>query len=293
MTADHLLPANATPLEQALSLATDALSRLAMPADAIRQFKTNPAEALLPWLVWEYGLEDFARAVPDLRALLSTGVQLQRLRGTPEGLRRALALLGLARITIVEGLPEAVHEARTRRDRSQRYGQTARWAQFQVHIDLGNDAGWAGVLPEQVRALVHAMRPARAHLAGIVVRARLRHRAGAPREAPPAWHIGCTLVSHRPGIRDGRILRERRQTVRRDGHTCYDARTLRTPPWTGRRFAAPAMWQAPPRRLYWQPGLTPPRVAVRHGRLRFDGTHRRNAFLAYDDGPTMTCEPLP
>ena len=36
MTADHLLPANATPLEQALSLATDPLSRLALPADAIR-----------------------------------------------------------------------------------------------------------------------------------------------------------------------------------------------------------------------------------------------------------------
>lgn len=293
MTADHLLPANATPLEQALSLATDSLSRLALPADAIRPFKADPAEALLPWLVWEYGVEDFALAVPDLRALLSTGVQLQRLRGTPEGLRRALALLGLARITIVEGLPEAVHDARTRRDRSQRYGQTARWAQFQVHIDLGNDAGWAGVLPDQVRALVHAMRPARAHLAGLVVRARLRHRASSQREAQPAWHIGCMLASHRPGIRDGRFRRERRQPLRRDGHIRYDARTLRTPPWTGRRFAVPTRLQALPLRLYWQPVLTPARGALRHGRLRFDGAQRRNAFLAYDDGPTMTCEPLP
>ena len=52
MTSEHLLPSNATPLEQALSLATDALSRLALPTDAIRQFKTDPSDPLLPWLIW-------------------------------------------------------------------------------------------------------------------------------------------------------------------------------------------------------------------------------------------------
>ena len=33
MTPNHLLPTNATPLEQALSLSTDALTRLAQPTD--------------------------------------------------------------------------------------------------------------------------------------------------------------------------------------------------------------------------------------------------------------------
>ena len=72
MTSDHLLPANATRLEQALSLATDSLSRLALPTDAIRQFKTDPSDPLLPWLIWEYGLGEL------LPTCLSQGRRLPR-----------------------------------------------------------------------------------------------------------------------------------------------------------------------------------------------------------------------
>ncbi len=64
MTADHLLPANATPLEQALSLSTDSLSRLALPADAFRQFKTDPTDLLLPCRIWEYGVGDWLPYLP-------------------------------------------------------------------------------------------------------------------------------------------------------------------------------------------------------------------------------------
>lgn len=109
MTADHLLPANATALEQALSLATDSLSRLAMPADAIRPFKTDPADALLPWLIWEYGLGELLPYLPDPRRAIAEGILWQRLRGTPAALTTALSWIGLG--ATVEQEPPGVHFA--------------------------------------------------------------------------------------------------------------------------------------------------------------------------------------
>ena len=86
MTSEHLLPANATPLEQALSLTTDSLSRLALPTDAIRQFKTDPSDPLLPWLIWEYGLGELLPYLPEPRQAIAEGILWQRLRGTPAAL---------------------------------------------------------------------------------------------------------------------------------------------------------------------------------------------------------------
>ena len=52
----HLLPPNASRLERAVSLTTDPLSHLGPASEALIDFKTHPADALLPWLIWEYGL---------------------------------------------------------------------------------------------------------------------------------------------------------------------------------------------------------------------------------------------
>ena len=110
MTADHLLPANATPLEQALSLSTDALSRLALPADAIRQFKTDPTDPLLPWLIWEYGLGELLPYLPEPRQAIAEGILWQRLRGTPAALSTALSWIGMS--ASVEQEPPGVHVRR-------------------------------------------------------------------------------------------------------------------------------------------------------------------------------------
>ena len=109
MTPDHLLPANATPLEQALSRATDAHTRLALPVDAIRQFKTDPADALLPWLIWEYGLGELLPYLPDPRRAIASGILWQRLRGTPAALSTALAWIGMS--ATLEQEPPGVHFA--------------------------------------------------------------------------------------------------------------------------------------------------------------------------------------
>lgn len=109
MTPNHLLPANATPLEQALSLATDTLTRLALPEDAIRQFKTDPSDPLLPWLIWEYGLGELLPYLPEPRRAIAEGILWQRLRGTPAALSTALSWIGMS--ATVEQEPPGVHFA--------------------------------------------------------------------------------------------------------------------------------------------------------------------------------------
>ena len=59
---DPLLPTNATVLERALSVSTDLLTRLAGEAEALAGFKTDPADSLLPWLIWEYGLGELPKS---------------------------------------------------------------------------------------------------------------------------------------------------------------------------------------------------------------------------------------
>ena len=117
MTSEHLLPANATPLEQALSLATDPLSRLALPVDAIRQFKTDPSDPLLPWLIWEYGLGELLPYLPEPRQAIAEGILWQRLRGTPAALTTALAWIGAS--ATIEQEPPGVHFAEFQLDPGQ------------------------------------------------------------------------------------------------------------------------------------------------------------------------------
>ena len=117
MTSEHLLPVNATPLEQALSLTTDSLARLALPADAIRQFKVAPTDPLLPWLIWEYGLGELLPYLPEPRRAIAEGILWQRLRGTPAALTTALAWIGAS--ATIEQEPPGVHFAEFQLDPGQ------------------------------------------------------------------------------------------------------------------------------------------------------------------------------
>lgn len=92
--AYDLLPSNATALERAFSLAMDGSERLSPAIDRLRTDKrlTIP-DALLPFLVYEYGLGEASPYVPDLRRLLVTGIDWQRVRGSPVALDYALRWL--------------------------------------------------------------------------------------------------------------------------------------------------------------------------------------------------------
>lgn len=86
-----LLPPNAGAQEAALSEVT----QYSCVPDGLHGFKFAPTDAILPWLIWEYGLGDIAQWVKDPKQLLEEGVAFQRLRGTPKALQIAMGWMNL------------------------------------------------------------------------------------------------------------------------------------------------------------------------------------------------------
>lgn len=122
MTRPSLLPANATPIEDALSLATDMIPRVKDPIDAMRGIKyVNTPPSLLPFLIYEYGLQELTPYVPNLYALIREGIAWQRVRGTPAALSRGLSWIDYE---------AELEEAPIRRKR---------WHLFQLHLDRVRD----------------------------------------------------------------------------------------------------------------------------------------------------------
>jgi hypothetical protein len=109
MTQEYLLPSNASALERSLSLTLDPAARLVPATDALRSFKTMPGDALLPWLIWEYGLGEVLPYLPEPRRAIAEGILWQRLRGTPAALTTALVWIGAT--ATVEQEPHGVHFA--------------------------------------------------------------------------------------------------------------------------------------------------------------------------------------
>ncbi|SHO57766.1 phage tail protein [Vibrio quintilis] len=100
-----LLPVNASRLQYDLETANRLHDDINLAVQQLKTFKQEPADNLLYWLIWEYGLEDVLLYVPDLRKVIKEGLIWQRLRGTPESLKIALGWIGMDDITIEENRP--------------------------------------------------------------------------------------------------------------------------------------------------------------------------------------------
>ena len=97
MTAEHLLPPNATAPEIAMSLATDLIPEVEASITEMRAAKlVSPAPSLLPFLIFEYGLNELSPYVPNLFDLIEEGIRWQRVRGTPDALDKGLGFVGYA-----------------------------------------------------------------------------------------------------------------------------------------------------------------------------------------------------
>lgn len=122
ITHTPLLPGNATPWERLMAEQGDPLALLGGDYDSIRAADQVPPPAVLPYLVWEYGLGELSPYLPNLYDLIREGVQWQRVRGTPDAIDRGLRWLGYA---------GALEEAPAWR----RW-----WNEFQLHLDRVRDA---------------------------------------------------------------------------------------------------------------------------------------------------------
>lgn len=143
MTED-LLPSNATAFERAASLSIDVLPKVNAGVASMRTAKlVSIPDSFLPFLIFEYGLGPVSAYVTDARVLIETGIDWQRVRGTPEAVDRALDWIGYA---------GNLEEARVTR---------RRWNLFQLALDRLRDAETPDL--DQIEALVGLSVPVRSH----------------------------------------------------------------------------------------------------------------------------------
>jgi phage tail P2-like protein len=90
-----LLPANATPLERALSEAIARLSDVVVPIRDLWSPEDCPAE-LLPWLAWALSVDHWEASwtEPHKRAVIQAAIAVHRHKGTPFAVESLLQALG-------------------------------------------------------------------------------------------------------------------------------------------------------------------------------------------------------
>lgn len=135
-----LLPGNATMLETAFSEALDRTPELSPGVVELRGFKFHPIDAIVPYLVAEYGLSNIEDFVKDPRQLISEGLVWQHLIGTAAAIHRALRWIQ--------------HDG----DIEEAPFDDAKWWQFQIHLPF-EVRNTAFVRP--MAALVRASKPLR------------------------------------------------------------------------------------------------------------------------------------
>lgn len=168
----HLLPPNASRLERAVSLTADSLSHLGPASEALIDFKTHPADALLPWLIWEYGLGELLPYLPEPRRAIAEGIRWQRLRGTPAALTTALSWIG-ATATVEQETP-GIHFAEF---------------QFDPGLVLDSDTAIANLI-----AIARLSAPARSRLS------RIYHGYDLRRLVLDESRLGEALLSDHSGV---------------------------------------------------------------------------------------------
>ncbi|MGR3199460.1 MAG: phage tail protein I [Paracoccus sp. (in: a-proteobacteria)] len=98
-----LLPANATRLERAVSLAGDRARLIETPSDRMWDPERMPVE-LLPWLAWALSVDDWDPAWSEdrKRELIAGSIALHRIKGTRRSVETALEMQGYGTARIVE-----------------------------------------------------------------------------------------------------------------------------------------------------------------------------------------------
>lgn len=105
-----LLPPNATPWERLIEQCMAAPESVWQASLKVGDVKSDLLDETLPFLVYEYGLDQVAQWVPDLRRLLADGRRWQRIRGTPRAIEIALAWIDETPRRIEEHSAERWHD---------------------------------------------------------------------------------------------------------------------------------------------------------------------------------------
>lgn len=132
----------------------------------------NPATCplpLLPWLAWALDAADFDPTDPEetQRRAVGEAILIHRERGTPAGVRRALAASGFGTATIYERYGVNILDGSLTLDGGWTLTPADHWAEYRVVLDRPIALAQA----DRVRAIIARGAPAHAHLKTLDFRA--------------------------------------------------------------------------------------------------------------------------
>ncbi len=99
---DTLLPPNSTPLERALEETQARIGEIPVPIPTVWRWDECPEE-LLPWLAWALSVDFWSDEWPTekKREIIRNSIELHRLKGTLEGIRRYLDFAGISLVRAI------------------------------------------------------------------------------------------------------------------------------------------------------------------------------------------------
>ncbi len=102
-----MLPANAGKVLKAIDQVSGPSADITQALTELPGFKYQSSDVMLPYLVWEYGLENLLPYLSDARLALQEGVRWQRIIGTPQAVNLAMGWLGYQHSQIESEVPGA------------------------------------------------------------------------------------------------------------------------------------------------------------------------------------------
>ncbi|CAN7594327.1 phage tail protein I [Variovorax paradoxus] len=180
-----LLPSNASVLERAVAAADARISDTPTPLRDVWNPYTCPAN-LLPWLAFAYAVDEWDEtwSTDIKREVIAQALEVKRTKGTPGGVQRALAAVGL---------PARVQE----------WFQQAPFGApytFRVHVEA-EQVGFTAAQIAQLRRVVHQYKNTRSHLDGVEITVRT---TGGPRPASIALAgVDARVSDGTPAYDDG------------------------------------------------------------------------------------------
>lgn len=180
-----LLPSNASALERAVAAADARISATPTPLRDVWNPLTCPAN-LLPWLAFAYAVDEWDETwnTETKRQVIAQALEVKRTKGTPGGVQRALAAVGLP-ARVQEWFQQAPHGAPYT---------------FRVHVEA-EQVGFAASQIAQLRRVIHQYKNTRSHLDGVDITVKT---TGGPRPASAALSgIDARVSDGTPAYQDG------------------------------------------------------------------------------------------
>lgn len=156
-----LLPSNGTELERAIEAVIAAMLAIDVPIDRLWSPALCPAP-VLPYLAWALSVDewDVTWSEGRMREVVAAAIEIQRHKGTPWSVRRALEVLGYGTATVIERTEAARYDGTISYDGTHTYAPSDHWAEYRIVMDRPITLDQA----KRVRAVLAMTAPARCHL---------------------------------------------------------------------------------------------------------------------------------